>query len=148
MKNLLDGFAPSLYGARVAISYFVDDIETDNVDRFMTRLRSILGSIPYRSVSNEKLYERDFQVAIYLTFSLIGEFIEIEVLNAVGRADAVVRTLNTIYILEFKLWCTGRPSETLTQIKNKGYAPSYLSYGKRVILISASFDETKRNIGT
>ena len=27
--------------------------------------------------------------------------------NAVGRADAVVRTLNTIYIFEFKLWCTG-----------------------------------------
>ena len=52
--------------------------------------------------------------------------------NAVGRADVVVRTLNTIYIFEFRLWCTGTPTDALTQIKNKGYALSYLSSGKRI----------------
>ena len=60
IKNLLDGFASSLYGACVAVSYFMDDIEAGNDDRFMTRLTSILASIPYRSVSYEKMDERDF----------------------------------------------------------------------------------------
>ena len=41
----------------------------------------------------------------------------------------------------------GTPADALAQIKEKGYAVPYLSSGKRIIIIGASFDEEKRNIG-
>ena len=148
MKNLLDGFAPSLYGAGVAVSYFVDDVEAGNVESFMRRMQSILAGIPYNTVTSKdaKLYERDFQVSVYLIFSLMGEFVETEVHNNVGRADAVVRTQETIYVFEFKLWSSGTPADALAQIKTNGYAKPYLSSGKSIILIGASFDEATRNL--
>lgn len=77
----------------------------------------------------------------------MGQFVETEVQNAQGRADCVVRTQDTIYLFEFKLWGTGTPADALAQIKEKGYAVPYLSSGKRIIIIGASFDEEKRNIG-
>ncbi|MFC2349014.1 MAG: PD-(D/E)XK nuclease domain-containing protein [Bacteroides sp.] len=83
----------------------------------------------------------------YLVFSLMGQFVETEVQNAQGRADCVVRTQDTIYLFEFRLWSTGTPADALAQIKEKGYAVPYLSSGKCIIIIGASFDEEKRNIG-
>ena len=57
----------------------------------------------------------------------MGQFVETEVQNAQGRADCVVRTQDTIYLFEFKLWSTGTPADALAQIKEKGYAVPYLS---------------------
>ena len=75
MKNLLDGFAPTLYGAGVAASDFARDMLEGKVDEFMTRMRSILSGIPYSTVSSEEmvaLRERDYQVSVYLIFSLMS----------------------------------------------------------------------------
>ena len=150
MKNLLDGFAPSLYGAGVAASDFARDILEGKVDEFMTRMRSILSGIPYSSVASEEmvsLRERDYQVSVYLIFSLMGQFVQTEVHNSVGRADCVVHTRDVIYVFEFKLWSTGSPQEALAQIKANGYDTPFRASGKRVTLIGVSFDEQKRTIG-
>ena len=150
MKNLLDGFAPTLYGAGVAASDFARDMLEGKVDEFMTRMRSILSGIPYSTVSSEEmvaLRERDYQVSVYLIFSLMGQFVQTEVHNSVGRADCVVHTRDVIYVFEFKLWSKGTPQEALAQIKSKGYALPYEVTGKRVVLIGASFDERKHTLG-
>lgn len=150
MKNLLDGFAPSLYGAGVAASDFARDILEGKVDDFMTRMRSILSGIPYSSVASEEmvaLRERDYQVSVYLIFSLMGQFVQTEVHNSVGRADCVVHTRDVIYVFEFKLWSTGSPQEALAQIKANGYDTPFRASGKRITLIGVSFDEQKRTIG-
>ena len=150
MKNLLDGFAPTLYGAGVAASDFARDMLEGKVDEFMTRMRSILSGIPYSTVSSEEmvaLRERDYQVSVYLIFSLMGQFVQTEVHNSVGRADCVVHTRDVIYVFEFKLWSKGTPQEALAQIKANGYDTSFRASGKRVVLIGVSFDEQKRTIG-
>ena len=150
MKNLLDGFAPTLYGAGVAASDFARDMLEGKVDEFMTRMRSILSGIPYGTVSSEEmvaLRERDYQVSVYLIFSLMGQFVQTEVHNSVGRADCVVHTRDVIYVFEFKLWSKGTPQEALAQIKANGYDTPFRASGKRVVLIGVSFDEQKRTIG-
>ena len=150
MKNLLDGFAPTLYGAGVAASDFARDMLEGKVDEFMTRMRSILSGIPYSTVSSEEmvaLRERDYQVSVYLIFSLMGQFVQTEVHNSVGRADCVVHTRDVIYVFEFKLWSKGTPQEALAQIKANGYDTPFRASGKRVVLIGVSFDEQKRTIG-
>lgn len=150
MKNLLDGFAPTLYGAGVAASDFARDMLEGKVDEFMTRMRSILSGIPYSTVSSEEmvaLRERDYQVSVYLIFSLMGQFVQTEVHNSVGRADCVVHTRDIIYVFEFKLWSKGTPQEALAQIKANGYDTPFRASGKRIVLIGVSFDEQKRTIG-
>ena len=116
----------------------------------MTRIQSLLASIPYISAAPEeaiKLYERDYQAVIYIIFTLLGQFVQTEVRNATERADCIVHTQETIFIFEFKLWSAGTPEEALAQIRTKGYALPYKASGKRIVLIGASFDEQKRTIG-
>ena len=149
MKNLLDGFAPSLYGAGVAASDFARDILEGKVDEFMTRMRSILSGIPYSSVASEEmvaLRERDYQVSVYLIFSLMGQFVQTEVHNSVGRADCVVHTRDVIYVFEFKLEGSGTPEEALAQIEERGYAARYLGTEKKIVCIGVTFDPETRNI--
>ncbi|MFC2325367.1 MAG: PD-(D/E)XK nuclease domain-containing protein, partial [Bacteroides sp.] len=117
---------------------------------FMTRMRSILSGISYSTVSSEEmvaLRERDYQVSVYLIFSLMGQFVQTEVHNSVGRADCIVHTRDVIYVFEFKLWSKGTPQEALAQIKANGYDTPFRASGKRVVLIGVSFDEQKRTIG-
>ena len=76
----------------------------------------------------------------------MGQFVETEVQNAQGRADCVVRTQDTIYLFEFRLWSTGTPADALAQIKEKDYAAKYMASGKKIVLIGSSFDEKTRTI--
>ena len=149
-ENLLAGYAPSYLSLGISVKDFLDAVRGGDVGAFMTILQSILASIPYDTASKEKieLRERDYQIAVYLVFALMGLFTQTEVQSATGRADCVVVTPKYVYIFEFKLWSTGTAEEALQQIKDLGYATQYAVSGKELILVGASFDEKKRNIGT
>ena len=62
-----------------------------------------------------------------------------------GRADAVVKTNDYIYVFEFKL--DGNVDEALKQIDEKGYLLPYNVDQRQVVKIGVSFDSTERNIG-
>ena len=85
--------------------------------------------------------ERDYQIAFYLIFTLMGQFTQTEVQSSRGRADCVVYMAETIYIFEFKLMGNGTAQEALEQIKTKGYAEQYRTSGKKIILIGAAFGD-------
>ncbi len=148
-ENLLAGYAPSYLTLGFSVKDFLDAVRSGDVDTFMTNLKSLLASIPYdtASASEVELRERDYQIAVYLVFALMGLFTQTEVQSATGRADCVAITPNYVYVFEFKLWSTGTAEEALQQIVDKGYATKYASAGKELILVGASFDEAKRNIG-
>ena len=69
------------------------------------------------SLRTERETERHYQVVFYLVFKLMGQFTQAEVRTAIGRADAVVKTADYIYVFEFKL--TGTAEEALKQIDEK-----------------------------
>lgn len=69
--------------------------------------------------------ERHYQVVFYLVFKLMGQFTGAEVRTARGRADAVVKTPDYIYVFEFKL--DGSAEQALRQIDEKGYLLPYTS---------------------
>ena len=148
-ENLLAGYAPSYLSLGFSVNDFLDAVRAGDVDAFMTILRSLLASIPYDTAPKEdiELRERDYQIAVYLVFALMGLFTQTEVQNSTGRADCVVITPKFVYVFEFKLWSAGSAQEALQQIIDKGYATKYESSGKELILVGASFDEAKRNIG-
>ena len=66
----------------------------------MKRLKVFFTGIPY-DLSDDT--ERHYQAIFYIVFTLIGQFVETEVRSSHGRADAVVKTQDAVYIFEFKL---------------------------------------------
>ena len=85
-----------------------------------------------------------FPPIIILVFKLLGQFINAEVQSALGRADAVVKTANAVYVFEFKL--NGTAEEALAQIDNRGYLIPYTTNGCHIVKIGAEFTKEERNL--
>ena len=149
LEKLLPAYSGlTLSQSGVWIGRFVQDIRKGNVDEFMERLKSIISSIAYDNFTAEnlKLREQNYQTAVYLVFKLMGQFVQTEVHCAMGRADCVVTTTDTIYLFEFKLSGNGCAEDALNQIKEYRYAEQYKTDSKKIVLIGSSFDEQARTI--
>ena len=107
----------------------------------MERLKVFFAGIPYELSDNT---ERHYQAIFYVVFTLLGQFVETEVRSARGRADAVVKTKDTIYVFEFKL--NGTAEEALKQIDEKGYLIPFSLDGKRLVKVGVNFSKKTRNI--
>ena len=150
LRTLLMGYYPTVLDAVVDVRRFRDEILRGDVDAFMQRLSAIISGIPYGDFSRapEPYYERDGQVAVFLVFLLMGQFIQTEVHNHVGRADAVVHTPEFVYVFEFKLDGSGTPEEALQQIEEKGYALPYQNGDKQVVCVGVAFSKEKKTIAS
>ena len=123
------------------IGKFILELENGDYDSFLTLLQAFFADFPYEL--NDKS-ERHYQVVFYLVFKLMGQFTDVEIRSARGRADAVVKTPAYIYIFEFKL--NGTAEEALQQIDEKGYLIPYQADGRKLIKIGVEFSATERNI--
>lgn len=132
MKNNDQGFY---------IGKFIDELEKGDYESFLTRLEAFFADIPYEL--NDQT-ERHYQVIFYLVFKLMGQFTEAEVRSARGRADAVVKTPEYIYVFEFKL--NGTAEEALKQIDEKGYLIPYQKDHREIVKIGVEFSAETRNI--
>lgn len=124
------------------IRHFVKELRSGDVNAFLTRLRAFFAGIPYEL--NDKT-ERHYQAIFYLVFRLLGQYMEVEERSAKGRADAVVKTKDYVYVFEFKL--DGNVDEALKQIDEKGYLLPYSVDERKLLKIGVSFDSAERNIG-
>ena len=102
-------------GGGFVAQFFIAMREND-IDHALTLMQSFLAGIP-NDLENKS--EKHFQTIIYLVFSLLGYYIQSEVKSAIGRADAVCRTKDRIYVFEFKV--DGTAEDALKQIDDKGY---------------------------
>lgn len=123
------------------IGKFVRELRSGDVDSFMNRLKAFFADFPYEL--NTKT-ERHYQVVFYLVFKLMGQFCDAEIRSARGRADAVVKTKDYVYVFEFKL--DGSTEQAMHQIDEKGYLIPYLADGRRLIKVGASFSAKERNL--
>ncbi len=96
-----------------------------DIDTALALMQSYLAGIPY---DLENKSEKHFQTIIYLIFSLLGYYTQAEVKSAIGRADAVCRTKDRVYVFEFKV--DGSAEEALRQIDDKGYLIPYRFEGQ------------------
>ena len=149
LKNVLPAYSglPFVETGK-SVWKFVEDIRAGNVEGVMERLKSIISGIAYDNFTAEnlKLREQNYQTAVYLVFTLMGQFVQTEVHSAKGRADCVVTTADSVYIFEFKLSGNGTAEDALNQIKKNRYTEQHKADGKKTVLIGSSFDEEKRTI--
>jgi hypothetical protein len=125
------------------IYQFIDDLQKNDIDAFMGRLKAFFAEIPYEL--NDKT-ERHYQTLFYLVFRLMGQFAQVEVRGSAGRAGTVVITSATVYVFEFKLSGNGTVEDALNQIDNKGYLIPFTASGKKLIKVGVVFDPATRTL--
>jgi len=125
------------------VENFVRDLQDNHIEQFMVRLKAFFAGIPYE-LDNKT--EKHYQTIFYLLFKLMGQFVEAEPRFAAGRADAVAKTDDTVYVFEFKLTGNGTAETALQQIDDKGYLIPFTAGGKRLVKIGAEFSAEERGL--
>jgi hypothetical protein len=144
LNELLPVYMPKIEGMyEFHTGRFIQDLQAGNVESFMTRLKAFFANIPYEL--NNKT-EKDYQTVFYLLFMLMGQFVEAESRSAKGRADAVVKTADTVYVFEFKLTENGTAEDALKQIDDTGYLIPFTASDKKLVKIGAEFSTEERGV--
>ncbi|GHT04239.1 ATPase AAA [Bacteroidia bacterium] len=145
LRNLLPAYTPadSMLLNEFYAGDFIRDLWDGNVEGFMSRMQSMFASIPY-DLSDHT--ERHYQLVFYLLFTLMGQFVQTEVKSSRGRADAVVKTSDTIFVFEFKMDTTGTAEDALKQIDEKEYLIPYAADGRKIVKVGAEFSSEKRRL--
>ena len=92
MAVYIDG--KSLSQGEFRIGLFKEAMQKGDIDKVLTLIKALMASIPYDSLPEDKLFlrEQNYQTTIYLIFSLMGEYVRIEVHSSLGRSDVEVET--------------------------------------------------------
>ena len=122
------------------VANFVKELRAGKIEAFMKRLESLFADGDYQVAGNAELY---FQNVVWVIFKMIGFYTEVEHHTTDGRMDMLIKTSDSIYIIEFKL--DKSADEALQQIEDKQYAKPFEQDGRRIYKIGINFStETKR----
>ena len=118
----------------------------DDIDTAFTAAQSYFAAIPYQegTLKDAPTTEGHFTAMLYVMFSFLNLYVYSQVRVAKGRMDILVKTENTIYVMELKL--DGTVEEALRQIDDKGYAIPWQADGRRVVKVGINFSTEARTI--
>ncbi|MCC8113765.1 MAG: ATP-binding protein [Bacteroidales bacterium] len=146
-EGFIDSLLPYYIGEKGAESFDVEAllnaINTGNVNGFIEELQSLFADIPYIDAKDFS-YEGEFRNVLYIIFSILGFYAQVEKQINTGRIDLVVKTVTTVYVMEFKL--DGSADEALAQIDSRDYSIPYRASGKKIVKVGISFSHAHRNI--
>lgn len=120
---------------------FVDEVENGKAENFMQRLDAFFANGDYALMGDKVLY---FHNAMYVFFTLLGFYVDVERHTTDGRMDMLVQTKDYIYIFEFKIDQSAEVA--LKQIEEKGYARPFADDSRKLFRIGVNFSTGKRCI--
>ena len=112
-----------------------------DMDSALRLMQTFLLTIPY---TNNTAYEGHYQQVLYILFSLLGYYADVEVHTATGRVDLVLRTQTDLYLIEVKLNADAQTA--LRQIDLKDYAARFAQCGLPVTKVGITFDQQTRTL--
>ena len=143
MRSLLPSYiTPDSSSASILVAHVAREIYVGNMDGALHLLQQFLSTVPYCDNTD---YEGHYQQLLYVIFSLLGIYVDVEVRTPRGRVDMVLRTATTLYVVELKLNQTAESA--LNQIDLKQYPERFALCGLPVVKVGISFDTEKRTIG-
>jgi len=147
LKELLPAFAPqTIMSDEFSASRFIKALDKGNIEEFMNQLTAFFASIPYDAIKKEHRDEQYYQHLFYLLFTLMGQFVGTEVKSNKGRADAVVKTADAIYVFEFKMDDKASAEDALAQIDDTGYLIPYSTDHRQLVKIGVEFSKEEKGI--
>lgn len=143
MKSLLPHYiSTSTEKTNTMVAYLSRDIRQGDMDGALRRLQTFLSTIP--QCDNTK-YEGHYQQMLYIIFSLLGYYVDVEVRTPRGRVDIVLRTKTTLYVMELKL---DKDAETaMEQINLKNYPERFALCGLPIVKVAVNFDSERCTLG-
>jgi hypothetical protein len=115
----------------------LDALRTGDRTQFEQALISLFAAIPYDIQVNREAY---YHSVFFAALQAAGGEIIAEPHTDKGRIDAVIKTPNAIYVIEFKL---GAAAEALAQIKTRRYYEPYLADPRPIVLLGAGGFEAR-----
>lgn len=119
----------------------VKSFDNHEMNKFISLINILFKNIPYTLIEEK---ENFFHSLFYMVMKLIGYKIESEILTIDGLIDAVIKTDQKIYIIEFKI--DQSAEKAIQQIIDKKYAEKYMNDPRQKILLGINFDSENRRV--
>ena len=143
-KGLMDCLLPeyvhcSLLDGRTTIGKMYRAINKRDMDTALKVLQEFLPTIPHTDNTD---YEGHYQQVLYIIFSLMNYYCDVEVHTARGRVDLVMRSKTDLYLIETKL--NKSAEAAMHQIDLKDYAARFATCGLPITKVAIAFDSAAR----
>ena len=124
----------------VALLY--EAIVEERLDDALRLLQTFLSTVPKCDNTD---YEGHYQSLLYVIFSLLGMYVDVEVRTPRGRVDMVMRTHAILYVVELKL--NKSADDTMQQIDLKNYPERFALCGLPIVKVGINFDSERKTLG-
>ena len=142
MESLLDGYVGRERDEAVTtVAFLSRAIIQDKMDEALRLLRTFLSTVPYCDNTD---YEGHYQQMLYVIFSLMGKFVDVEIRTPRGRVDLVIRTATKLYVVELKLDQSAEAA--MEQIDLKNYPERFALCGLPIVKVAINFDSERHTI--
>ena len=116
-------------------------IRHGNIDGALEMLQAYLSTVPYCDNTD---YEGHYQQMMYVIFSILDNYVDVEVRTPRGRVDMVLRTATHLYLFELKI---GKSADAaMRQIDLKEYPKRFALCGLPIVKVAINFDMDKHTI--
>jgi hypothetical protein len=120
-----------------------DSLYESEPHKLIAALKRLFAGVPYDKFIEKHAIEAIFLSNVYIALKIIGVKLDVEVMVADGRIDAVMHGPECVFVAEFKM---GSAKAAMTQIRERGYLDPFRGGPKQVFALAVGFDEEKRNI--
>ena len=142
MKSLLPGYLHRrTTDGLTTVALLYEAIHDERLDDALRLLQAFLSTVPYCDHTD---YEGHYQQMLYVIFSLLGMYVDVEVRTPRGRVDMVMRTRTRLYVMELKL--DQSADAAMRQIDLKDYPARFALCGLPVVKVAVNFDSDKRTL--
>ena len=143
--GLFESLAPYYLGDNemnfTVISRLWKAMSEGRMEDMLRLLQQFLLTVPQCDNTN---YEGHYQQVLYIIFSLLGAYVDVEVRTATGRVDVVMRTADRLYLFELKL--NRSADEAMEQILVKDYPSRFSLTGLPIVKVGINFDSERHTL--
>ena len=142
MESLLPNYVQSAAneGLTAIADMYMAMLEGD-LDGMLHQLQLFLLTVPYCENTN---YEGHYQQMLYVIFSLLGRYVDVEVRTATGRVDMVMQAFGKLYLFELKL--NRSAAAAMQQINLNDYPARFSQCGLPIVKVGINFDTATRTV--
>ncbi len=142
MASLLPNYVQQdSYKGNTTVGLMYTAVAKDDIEGALTLLRDFLLTVPYCDNTN---YEGHYQQLLYVIFTLLGRYVDVEVRTATGRVDMVMHTARTLYLFELKMNQTAQAA--MRQIDINDYPARFALCGLPIVRVGINFDAASHTI--
>ena len=116
-------------------------IRRNDMNGALQMLQAFLATVPY---CNNADSEGHYQQMMYVIFSILDNYVDVEVRTPSGRVDMVLRTATHLYLFELKL--NKDAVAAMKQIDLKEYSKRFALCGLPIVKVGVNFDVATHNI--